>query len=172
MWRLECTVQPSLQPPLMQYVVKCPLPLAQTKLWLQARGAQKCRGLIFYKSHLACIKIRVEFFIANGKEQVGWATKQSPAACIQTSPQLHPEKSKSPNETHHSNPPTISAVHGWPFRHRDVAQMNTSAEAWDAKISDFTIGDGDARHPLKAVLVKWRRQPWYTTNTPPRGTVG
>lgn len=37
------------------------------------KGPQKCTGLIFYKSYLACIKIATEFFIARGEEGAGWA---------------------------------------------------------------------------------------------------
>lgn len=46
--------------------------------------AQKCTGLIFYKSYLASIKITDEYFITNGETQVD-KENQTPQSKMKTS---------------------------------------------------------------------------------------
>lgn len=91
-------------------------PPVSRQLWLQDEGPQKCTGLIFYKSYLACIKIATEFFIAHGEEAGGSAsqTKIMQASCTDSS--LRHLSPKFPAQKSHSISRELGNVAGGAYR--------------------------------------------------------
>lgn len=78
----------------MQLPLKCPL--MRSKRWLQAGGPQKCTGLIFYKSDLACIKSHLNFLLLMARNEWAGQHKQNHAvyicACVLISEFIFPHQ--------------------------------------------------------------------------------
>ena len=98
--------------PTAQLALKCPL--IWRKPLLQARGAQKCRGLIFYKSYLASIKSQMNFLLLMVTNKWVEATYQNHPVCTLTS---LPTKSLSSNPTKPSSLNTFITLPSDPSNH-------------------------------------------------------
>lgn len=144
--------------PTAQLALKCPL--IWCKPLLQARGAQKCRGLIFYKSYLASIKSQMNFLLLMVVNEWVKATNQNHPVCTLTS---LPAKFLSSNPTNPSSLNTLITPPSDPSNHHQhphcgvcAAEFAISASKLDSAWIMIGAEDcwGQTKNSLHLILLQ------------------